>query len=81
MRDTRAAGGTADARIPLCRRVYERIVRFLYAQKKVFDIMGLKLPAGRLWPAAAVTSAPGEARRPVFPLRAAAAATRCATEP
>jgi hypothetical protein len=58
---TRAAAGTADTRISLSRRVFERIVRFLYTKKKVFVILRLKLPAGRLRPAAAVTPAPGEA--------------------
>jgi hypothetical protein len=56
-----APAWTADARIPLSRRVFERIVRFLYVQKKVFAILGVKVPAGRLRPAAAVTPAPGQA--------------------
>jgi putative flavoprotein involved in K+ transport len=45
----------------LSRRVFEHIVRFLYVEKKVFVMLGLKLPAGRLWPAAAATPAPARA--------------------
>jgi hypothetical protein len=47
---TRAPAGTADTRIPVSRRVFERMVRFLYAKKKVFVILGLQVRAGRLWP-------------------------------
>ena|ERR1700757_2839727 len=47
---TRAAAGAADARIWLSRRVFERIRRFLYAEKKVFAILGLKWLAGRPGP-------------------------------
>jgi hypothetical protein len=52
---SRAPAGTADVRTLLSRRVFECKVRFLYAKKKVFVILGLKLPAGRLWPAKVVT--------------------------
>jgi hypothetical protein len=69
--DARAPAGTVDARTPLSRRVFEHIVRFLYVQKKVFIILGLELPAGRVWPAAAVTPAPGEAPEALFPPSAA----------
>src|SRR5271165_4889884 len=55
-------------------------VRFLYVEKK--------LPAGRLWPAAAVTPRSGQAPaarvpagRGSNPLASVVTATRCATEP
>jgi len=35
-------------------------------REKLFAILGLQLPAGRLRPAAAVAPAPGRSRRPVF---------------
>ena len=37
-----------DARTSLSRRVFERIVRILYAQKKVFAVMIVEWPAGRV---------------------------------
>ena len=61
---------------------------FLYVQKKVFVILGLELPAGRLRPAAAVTPAPEEAPEARVPagrgssrLASVVTTTRCETEP